>query len=139
MLDNISSVISEEENKAFEAILDEEEIKQAIIKLNSDGSSDPDGLTRIFYEVSLNIIGENCRRMMWDFFISNTLPKSITHTNLVLIPKKNNVQSFSNLRLINLSNFVNKILSTIVHDMLKNLLPRLISLINQVLLKEGVL
>lgn len=44
-----------------------------------------------------------------------------------LISKKDNVQSFSNLRPISLSKFVNKIQSKIVHFRLVSILPRLIS------------
>ncbi|WMV32127.1 hypothetical protein MTR67_025512 [Solanum verrucosum] len=57
----------------------------------------------------------------------NTLPKSITHTNLVLLPKKENVQDFTDLRPISLSNFINKVLSRIVHNRIEVLLPGLIS------------
>lgn len=66
-------------------------------------------------------------RLVVSFFARNSLSKSITHSNLVLILKKDNVQSFSDLRPISLSNFVNKILSRIVHHRLKRILSRFIS------------
>uniref|UniRef100_A0A0V0IRF8 Putative ovule protein n=1 Tax=Solanum chacoense TaxID=4108 RepID=A0A0V0IRF8_SOLCH len=61
------------------------------------------------------------------FFAGNSLSKSITRTNLVLIPKKSNVQSFSDMRPISLSSFVNKIFSSIIHDRLQDILPKIIS------------
>lgn len=61
------------------------------------------------------------------FFTRNFLSKSITHTNLILIPKKNNVKTFSDMRPITLSNFINKILYRIIHDRLEALLPKIIS------------
>lgn len=57
----------------------------------------------------------------------STLSKSITHTNLILIPKKDLVKSFSDLRPIILSNFLNKVISRFIHDEMEGLLPRLIS------------
>lgn len=45
---------------------------------------------------------------------------------MVLIPKKDNVQSLLDLRPINLSNFINKILLRIFHDRLEGILPNLI-------------
>lgn len=66
-------------------------------------------------------------KMVLDFFSGNSLPKFITHTNLVLIPKKEHVHSFFDLRPISLSNFTNKIFSRIIHDRIEALLPRLIS------------
>lgn len=34
----------------------------------------------------------------WIFLFGNSLPESITHTNLVLIPKKVNLQTFKDMR-----------------------------------------
>lgn len=65
--------------------------------------------------------------MVHEFFADNTLPKDITHTNLSFKPEKDNVQTFSDVRSISLNNFINKILSRIIHDRLKNILPNLIS------------
>jgi len=61
------------------------------------------------------------------FFNDFTLPKSITHTNLVLIPNKDFVQSYTDMRPISLSNFLNKVISRIVHDRLESVLPSTIS------------
>lgn len=61
------------------------------------------------------------------FFVGEELPKLITHTNLVLLPKKLVVQTFLHLRPIFLRNFMNKVFSKIVHEWLKNILPLMIS------------
>ncbi|XP_070018000.1 uncharacterized protein [Nicotiana sylvestris] len=65
--------------------------------------------------------------MVLHFYGGAALPKSITHTNLVLLPKKPRVETFSDLRPISLSNFINKVLSRVLHDRLENFLPSLIS------------
>jgi len=49
---------------------------------------------------------------------------------LVLLPKKEIIQTFSDLRPISLSNFINKVISKTLHDRLEGLLPRIIS-VNQ--------
>nr|XP_016500520.1 PREDICTED: uncharacterized protein LOC107818927 [Nicotiana tabacum] len=46
--------------------------------------------------------------MVKAFFNGHELPRYITHTNLVLLPKKKEVVSFSDMRPISLSNFINK-------------------------------
>lgn len=56
-----------------------------------------------------------------------TLLKSVTHTSLILIPKKEVIESFSDLRRISLSNFINKVISRVLHEKLEGLLPKLIS------------
>ncbi|XP_060178000.1 uncharacterized protein LOC132607933 [Lycium barbarum] len=99
ILDHIPSMISQEENAHIVAIPTMEEVKQAVFELSGDSASGP------------------------------VTPRSfsITHTNLVLLPKKNEVESFSDMRLISLSNFINKVISRVVHNKLEKALPRLIS------------
>ncbi|XP_049391503.1 uncharacterized protein LOC125855893 [Solanum stenotomum] len=127
LLHHIPELVTEEDNAVLGAIPDEPEIRKAVFSLNGDSACGPDGLSGRFFHSCWDIVGVEVGRMVVEFFAGNTLPKSITHTNLVLIPKKDNVQSFSDLRPISLSNFVNKILSRIVHDRLENILPKLIS------------
>ena len=57
--------------------------------------------------------------MVQDFFVGNSLPNSITHTNLVLLPKKEKTRSLCDLRPISLSKFINKILSRVVHEIIE--------------------
>lgn len=66
------------------------------------------------------------------------LPMSITHTNLVLIPKKDKVASLLNFRSISFSNFMNKVISRIVHIGLKDIYLILSQVTNPILLKGEV-
>lgn len=61
------------------------------------------------------------------FCEGNTLPKSISHTNLVLIPRKDLVETFPDLIPISLSNFINKVISRVILDRCEFELPKLIS------------
>lgn len=65
--------------------------------------------------------------MVMAFFCGYELPKYITHTNLVLIPKKNIVSRFSDPRPRSLSTFVNKDIFKVIHSRLIKFLPRIIS------------
>lgn len=58
---------------------------------------------------------------------SNKVPWDITHTNLVLIFKKEKVSNFTNLRPISLSTFANGIISGMLHERMMAVLPWLIS------------
>uniref|UniRef100_M1CSU0 Non-LTR retroelement reverse transcriptase n=1 Tax=Solanum tuberosum TaxID=4113 RepID=M1CSU0_SOLTU len=129
LLAHVPALINEEENATLGAIPNSEEVKNAVFKLNGDSAGGPVG----FLENFINHVGTllvqtaDIVRTVRDFFAANSLPKSITHTNLVLIPKKSNVQSFSDMRPISLSSFVNKIFSSIIHDRLQDILPKIIS------------
>lgn len=66
-----------------------------------------------------DIIGDEIFDMVKSFIIGQELPKFVTRTNLVTM--------FSNMRLVNLRNFINKVFSRVIHKRLVGLLPNLIS------------
>ncbi|XP_060194905.1 uncharacterized protein LOC132624092 [Lycium barbarum] len=117
----------EEANVALCCIPSCEEVKQAIFNLSRTSASGPDGFPGKFYQSCWDVVGRDIFRLVEAFFNCHSLLKSITHTNLVLLPKKDTVQAFSNLRPISLSNFVDKVISRAVHDRFEKVLPSLIS------------
>ncbi|XP_059310576.1 uncharacterized protein LOC132061917 [Lycium ferocissimum] len=89
--------VSEEDNKLLVVVPNADEVKQAVFALNGDSAFGPDGLT------------------------------GHTNTNLVLLPMKQDVQTHADMRPISLSNFINKVISRVVHGRLEGILPRLVS------------
>ena len=77
------------------------------------------GLSGAFYQHCWDILGKNIFKMVQDFFICNSLPKSKTHTNLVVLPKREKTRTLCDLRPISLRKFINKILSGVVHDIIE--------------------
>ncbi|XP_059306395.1 uncharacterized protein LOC132057811 [Lycium ferocissimum] len=71
-----------------------DEVKKAVFNLSGSSASGPDGFPGIFYQACWDIISLDVYKMVVAFFQGQTLPKSVTHTNLVLLPKKELVQSF---------------------------------------------
>lgn len=65
--------------------------------------------------------------MVKEFFNGNDLPRYITHTNLVLLPKKKEVVTFPDMRPISLNNFINNVFFRVIHERLVGMLPNLIS------------
>lgn len=65
--------------------------------------------------------------MVKALFNGHDLPRFVTHTNLVLIPKKKEVTNFSDMQPISLSNFINKVFFRVIHERLVGLLPTLVS------------
>nr|XP_016481434.1 PREDICTED: uncharacterized protein LOC107802438 [Nicotiana tabacum] len=127
LLDNIPSMVSTEKNLELCRIPTKEEVKAIIFELSGESASGPVGFTGIFFQVCWDIVAEDIHNMIKLFYGGRSLPKSITHTNLVLLPKNTNVQTFSDLRPISLSNFINKVISKVIHDRLEKILPFLIS------------
>nr|XP_009620919.1 uncharacterized protein LOC104112639 [Nicotiana tomentosiformis] len=108
LLNNVPSMISNAQNRELCRFPTIEEAKNAVTALSGDSASGPDGFTRLFFQHCWDIVGEDIYNMIQQFYTGSPLPKSITHTNLVLIPKVQQVQTFSDLRPISLSNFINK-------------------------------
>ncbi|XP_060170719.1 uncharacterized protein LOC132601661 [Lycium barbarum] len=94
--------------------------EKAVFELNGDSTCGADAFSGIFYQKCWEVIKAVVFSVVKAFFEGPTLPKSITHTNLVLLPKKNVVEAFYDMRPISLRNFINKVISRVVHDKLDN-------------------
>ncbi|XP_060200458.1 uncharacterized protein LOC132628710 [Lycium barbarum] len=129
-IEGTDNLADEEDNDLFCSIPSLEEVRQVVFELAGDSASGPDGLSGLFYQSCWNIVSVDVHMVVKAYFEGHTLPKSITHTNLVLLPKKNEVETFSDMRPISLSNFINKIISRVLHENIDHFLPKLIS-VNQ--------
>ncbi|XP_060190555.1 uncharacterized protein LOC132619775 [Lycium barbarum] len=124
---HVPTVITKEHNHELVDLPSEEEIKSTSFGLSGDSASRADGFTGCFCQHCWNIVKEDIINMVRALFVGYELPKFITHTNLVLLPKNDIVETFFDLRLISLSNFSNKIISRVLHERLVQFLPLLIS------------
>ncbi|XP_075101885.1 uncharacterized protein LOC142177309 [Nicotiana tabacum] len=127
LLNNVPSMVTMDHNLELSRLPTIEEVRSAVFELSGESASGPDGFTGLFYQTCWDLIGADIHNMVLHFYGGAALPKSITHTNLVLLPKKPRVETFSDLRPISLSNFINKVLSRVLHDRLEIFLPSLIA------------
>lgn len=126
ILNNVPAIVTLEQNLELCKYPIIGEVKDAVFALSGDSASGPDGFTGLFYQTCWDIVGEDIYMLLQEFYGGAALPKSITHTNLVLLPTKPQVQTFSDLRPISLRNFVNKVISRVLHDRLEKIFPSLI-------------
>ncbi|XP_071917036.1 uncharacterized protein [Coffea arabica] len=127
MLHLIPPVISGEDNKLLEAAPTIEEVHRVVKEMDGDSAAGPDGFTGKFFTFASEVIAQDVHAAVLSFFCGAELPRFITSTSLVLIPKVSSPQDFSQFRLISLCNFFNKLLSRILADRLAGILPKLIS------------
>ncbi|XP_060212152.1 uncharacterized protein LOC132639745 [Lycium barbarum] len=127
ILQYLPSLVTSDQNKELCKHPSIEKVKQAVYGLNGDSAGGPDGFSGIFYQKCWDTVGNDVHELVMALFVGAYLPKSITHTNLVLIRKKVEVETFADMRPISLSNFINKVISRVMHDRLEGLLPTLIS------------
>ncbi|KAK9951418.1 hypothetical protein M0R45_006860 [Rubus argutus] len=95
--------------------------------MGADKAAGPDGFHGLFYQKFWNITNEIIVGTAKDFFSTGTMVAELNMTNIVLIPKVPNPEMVSQFRPISLCNYSYKILSKILANRLKGILPKIIS------------
>ncbi|XP_042019193.1 uncharacterized protein LOC121767055 [Salvia splendens] len=72
----------------------EKEVRDAVFGISGDSVSGPDGLTSLFFQSCLDIVGRDVIAAVGDFFSGAFMPRSFTATMIVLIRKKPNPSGF---------------------------------------------
>ena len=72
-------------------------------------------------------MGDNVVTTVLDYLNSGVMGPDINHTNIVLIPKIKSLERMSEFRPISLCNVIYKIISKVLANRLKQILPSLIS------------
>lgn len=123
----IDSIINQEDNEKLCAIPKEAEIKEAIFGMERNSGPGPHRFGGAFYQGCWSIIKKDLIELIQSFFNRGSLTIFYNNSCLVLLPKVEHPESFSDLRPISLSNFSTKIISKILSTRLDPILPKLIS------------
>lgn len=104
-----------------------EEIKEAPFSIGSERAPGPNGYTSKFFEVFWETTQPQLIEMVRSFFTSLSIHPLMNHTNLTLIPKIDHPSKPSQFRPIGLCNVTYKIISKILVNRIRPILPFLIS------------
>nr|XP_027120700.1 uncharacterized protein LOC113737716 [Coffea arabica] len=115
------------EKVTLEACPTPEEVKKVVFELDGDSAAGPDGFTSQFFTFAWDIIAKDVYNAVLSLFCGAELPRFLTSTSIVLIPKVPSPHDFSKYRPISLCNFFNKVLSRILADRLARILPKILS------------
>ncbi|XP_060960190.1 uncharacterized protein LOC115703873 [Cannabis sativa] len=105
----------------------DEEVRRALFQMHPDKSPGPDGMTPGFYQKCWSTVSNDPITLVKNFFVIGSFPRELNHTNIVLIPKKKHPESMSDLRPISLCNVLYKIISKVLVNRFKDVLPVVIS------------
>ena len=103
------------------------EVKVALFQMGPTKAPGPDGINALFYQKFWHVVGDTVVLAMLDFLNNGNMLPKINHTNILLIPKNRNLVKISDFRPISLCNVIYKIISKVLANRLKQVLPQIIS------------
>ncbi|XP_075108937.1 uncharacterized protein LOC142180767 [Nicotiana tabacum] len=127
IIDHVPNMVTFYQNQELVKQPTKDEVKKVVFGLNGDSAGGPDVFTGKYFQSCWDVIEDDVFNMVRQYFNGHELPRFITHTNPVILPKEKEVATFSDMRSISLNNFVNKVFSRVIHERLSRLLPNLIS------------
>ncbi|CAA7051622.1 unnamed protein product [Microthlaspi erraticum] len=127
VLEHVSERVTSLENNVLTRPATETEVREALFMMHPEKAPGPDGMTALFFQRSWHIVKQDVLSMVNNFLTTGTLDERLNMTHICLIPKKGRPTRMTELRPISLCNVGYKIISKVLCQRLKVLLPRLIS------------
>ena len=127
VLDVVDKRFTTEMNSSLLQRYTAEEVRQALFQLHPSNSPGPDGMSPFFFQKFWNIVGSDVTEAILSVLNSGHMLRKMNFTHIVLIPKKSDLLLMADYRPISLTNVVSRILSKVMANRLKHVLPYVIS------------
>ncbi|WMV39129.1 hypothetical protein MTR67_032514 [Solanum verrucosum] len=121
----VERVVTIEDNNNLNSLSTLQEIKNTIFSIDPDSAPGPDELNGKFYQSTWQIIAADLHAAIISFFQGAIL--SFSHTCIVMLPKVNSPQDFSEIRPISLCNTSCKIIAKLINKRVSKILHNIIS------------
>ena len=119
--------VTEEMNTELTKVYTRDKVTKALQQLHPTKALGPDDMSAIFYHKYWDIVGPNITNMVLSVLNSNLPMNEINKTNISLIPKTNHPAKMTEFCSISLCNTLCKLISKILANRFKAILPSIIS------------
>jgi exonuclease III len=123
----VERVVTQDMNDALLQEFSEEEVRQALWQMYPTKAPGPDGMSAIFYQTYWEIVGPEVTQAILSILHSGYMLRKINYTHIALIPKIKEPKRITDFRPISLCNVIYKIVSKVLANRLKGVLPVVIS------------
>lgn len=123
----VQTRVTQQMNENLVADFTEEEIKGALNSIGDLKAPGPDGMAAVFYKEFWSIVGRKITDEVLVFLRGGAMPQHWNETIISLIPKVLRPDKVTDLRPISLCNVLYKIISKVLANRLKKILPVIIS------------
>ena len=119
--------LNSREVEVLELPFTEEEIHSALMEMNGDKASGPNGFTLAFWQACWEFVKEEIVDLFKEFYDQRSFAKSLNTTFLVLIPKKGGAEDLGDFWPISLLGGLYKLLTKVLANRLKKVLDKVVS------------
>jgi hypothetical protein len=126
-LQHINQCVTLEMNTELMKEFRREEINIALNQMAPLKAPGPDGFNACFFQTNWATIGDEVCSVVLNILNSGVMPSELNMTHIALIPKKKDPLCVSDFRPISLCNVLYKIVSKVLANRLKKILPYIIS------------
>jgi hypothetical protein len=126
-LEAIDMKVSMEMNRKLLADFTQEEIVTAMQEMSPIKAPGPDGFSASFYQSNWSTVQLEVCTAIFHFLNTGEMDTQINNTHIALIPKGQNPVSVNEFRPISLCNVIYKLISKVLANRLKVILPTIIS------------
>ena len=127
VLENIPTRVTAEMNNTLMRAFSADEIFEALKTMGPTKSLDPDSFNALFFQRYWAIVGQDVVSLVKAILEGGGPPAQLNHTHVVLIPKVSKPTRITEFRPISLCNVMYKLVTKVISNRLKPLLPVLVS------------